>query len=87
MAKKTKSKKKLKKLIARARTKKVQKIMTAVRIHKENTRKIQEANNVPNGKAPFNQGLANLMLDNKVKALRGKISSSHRRSRDRWLSK
>lgn len=83
MAKKVKTKKKLKKLIARARMKRVQKIMNAVRIHQENHRKTQGEQNKP----AINQDLANKILARKAKALQNKISSSRRRSRRRWRNR
>jgi hypothetical protein len=87
MAKKIKSKKKLKKIIARARMKRVQKIMNAARIHQENHQKTKAASNLANNKAPINQDLANKILNKKIKAIQGRISTARKRSRDKWLKR
>jgi len=78
------SKRKLKLLEARMRMKRVQKIMSAVRTHQKNTSKTKAGtpNKIPNN--VVTQDLAKKIINNKIKAIRGRISSSRKRARDLW---
>jgi hypothetical protein len=84
MAKRKKTKKKLKLLRVRARMKRIHKIMEAIRVHKATT----ETSKIISKQAGSIQNISNLLagniLNNRIKAIEGRISSSKKRARDLW---
>lgn len=79
-----KSKKKLKKTIARLRMKRVQMIMNAMRIHSRITQNVVKTNKKPKGNAVT---VTNRMIKNKITKIKGRIATSKSKSRDLWRGK
>ena len=73
-------------MIARARMKRVQKIMAAVRTHQQNTQKQKDSQpSAPvAGRPNPHQDITKKIIGNKIKALRGRIATGRKRARDLW---
>ena len=79
------TKKQLKKLIARMRMRRIQRIWQAIRIHNKVRRSTKEMNLEKSDRV--SDALTRKIIKNKVKTLQGMISSSRKRARDRWTKR
>lgn len=68
----------------RMRMKRIQRIMDAIRIHRQLTKKQKEINSV-GSKTPNKWAEKSIM--NRTQMLRGRISSGRKRTRDLWYTR
>ena len=82
---KTKSKKQLKKMRLRMRMKRIQLLMEAIRIHKDTTEKKKQFAKKVSGNV--SNALTKKIINNRIKTLKGRISSSKKRAKDLWTKR